>query len=204
VSAEAPSAQNVVAGKIGVTLLCCYLLAVTFRIGGCYHPEERVRDDLPTAPPQVGERFPDFTLPDVSGVRISLADLAGRPALLVFVPSLDWSPPSKARVLDLAAAVAGRRDATLAVVLAKEAATPRTLAFIREHRTPAYYLIDGDGLAERLELASTGPDDVRAALPATFVLDASGVVLLRDVRRDPRTWLDAGAVLAAAGLSAPR
>ena len=202
-SAEAPSAQKAVAGKIGVTLLCCYLLAVTVRIGGGYHPEERVRDDLPAAPPRVGERFPDFTLPDVSGTRISLADLAGRRALLVFVPSLDWSPPSKARVLDLAAAIAGRRDVTLAVVLTKETVTPRTLAFIREHRTPAYYLIDGDGLAERLELASTGPDGVRAALPATFVLDANGVVLLRDVRRDPRTWLDAGAVLAAAGLSAP-
>lgn len=198
---DASSLPTVLAGKIGVTLLCWYLLAVVVRIGGCYHAEERVRDDLTTATPRVGERFPDFTLPDVSGTRISLTDVSGRPAVLVFVPSLDWSPPSKARVLDLAAAVGARRDVTVAVVLTKETATPRTLAFIREHRTPAYYLIDADGLAERLQLASKGPDDVRAALPATFVLDASGVVLLRDVRRDPRTWLDPAAVLAVAGLS---
>jgi peroxiredoxin len=200
VTADTAPPQTVVAGKIGVTLLCSYLLAVALRIGGCYHPDDRVRDEV-TAPPRVGERFPDFTLADVSGTSISLTDLSGRPAVLVFVPSLDWSPPSKARVLDLAAATGLRRDVTVAVVLTKETATPRALAFIREHRTAAYYLIDADGVAERLQLASKGPDDVRAALPATFVLDATGVVLLRDVRRDPRTWLDPGAVLAAAGLS---
>lgn len=200
-SDDTAPAPALVAGKIGVTLLCCYLLAVTFRIGGCYHPEGHARDALPTAPPRVGERFPDFVLADVSGARVAFADLAGRPAVLAFVPSLDWSPPSKARVLDLAAAVGGRRDVTLAIVLTKEAATPRTLAFISEHHTPAYYLVDGDDLVERLQAAGKGPDGERVALPATFVVDARGTVLLRDVRRDPRTWLDAGAVLAAAGLS---
>jgi len=46
-----------------------------------------------------------------------------------------------------------------------------------------------------------GPENAPIALPATFVLDAAGRVVLRDVRRDPRVWLDPDVILAAAGLS---
>jgi peroxiredoxin len=201
VSDTAPPARTIIAGKIGTTLLCFYLLAIALRVDGCYHADARLHDELPDAGPRVGEAFPGFTLPDVSGPRITLRDLAGRPAVLAFVPSLDWSAPSKARVLDLAAAVAGRHDVTLTIVLTAGAATPRTLTFTREHRVPAYVLVDGDGLTERLGLATAGPEEASVALPATFVLDAGGSVTLRDVRRDPRTWLDPDAILAAARLS---
>jgi peroxiredoxin len=204
VSEALPAARPVVAGKIGTTLLCCYLLAVALRIRGCYGAEARVRDELPDAGPRVGETFPAFTLPDVSGTRISLQDLAGRPAALVFVPSLDWSAPTKARVLDLAEAVGGRRDVTLAVVLTAGAATPRSLRFAREHAVPAYFLVDGTGLTDHLGVTTPGPENAPVALPATFVLDASGRVVLRDVRRDPRAWLDPDVILTAAGLSPQR
>jgi peroxiredoxin len=196
------SSVRPVAGKIGVTLLCCYLVAVALRIDGCYHPDARPHDDVPTAGPQPGERFPAFDLPDLSGARITLKDLAGRPAVLAFVPSLDWSPPTKARVLDLAAAVDGRHDLTLALLLTAAAATPRSLVFVREHRLPAYVLVDGDGLTERLGLQVPGPDGTPIALPATFVLDPQGTVLLRDVRRDTRVWLAPQTILAATRLSA--
>jgi peroxiredoxin len=202
VTDAAPATRPRVAGKIGATLLCCYLFAVALRLGGCYRPDAQSRDELPDSAPRVGETFPDFTLPDVSGPRITLRDLAGRPAVLAFVPSLDWSAPSRARVLDLAQSVAGRRDVTLAVVLTAATATPRSLTFAREHPITAYFLVDGEGLTERLGLAAAGPDETRVALPCTFVLDANGTVILRDVRRDPRTWLDAEAVLAALRLSA--
>ena len=198
-SAAAPG--RAVAGKVGVTLLCCYLAAVAVRITGCYGAEGAARDELPTAGPRVGETFPAFALPDVSGAHIALHDLAGRATVVAFVPSLDWSAPTKARVLDLADAVAGRDDVRLAVILTSGAATPRSLTFVREHRPPAFFLVDGDGLTERLGLQVPGPEETPVAMPSTFVLDASGVVLLRDVRRDARTWLDPRAVLAAARLS---
>ncbi|TMA73653.1 MAG: redoxin domain-containing protein [Deltaproteobacteria bacterium] len=108
---ETTSARPIVAGKIGATLLCCYLLAVALRIGGCYRAEAGVRDDRPDTGPRVGEPFPSFTLPDLSGTRVALGDFAGRPAVLLFVPSLDWSAPTKARVLDLADAIGGGPDA---------------------------------------------------------------------------------------------
>lgn len=194
---DAPSARPFVAGKIGATLLCCYLFAVTLRIGGCYQPEARVRDELAAAGPQIGEPFPAFELRDASGASITNRDLAGRTAVLVFAPSLDWSPPTKARLLDLAHVIAGRRDVVVAIILTAAQATPRGLTFVREHDTPFYYLIDRGGWAERLGLGSDAPDGTRTVLPATFVLDAGGTVVLRDVRRDPRAWLAPEAMLAA-------
>ena len=196
-----PAPGRALAGKVGVTLLCCYLAAVAVRITGCYGPDGVARDEIPTAGPQVGEAFPAFALPDVSGAHVALHDLAGRATIVAFVPSLDWSAPTKARVLDLADAVAGRADLRLAVILTSGAATPRSLTFVREHQPPAFFLVDGDGLTERLGLQVPGPEETAVAVPSTFVLDANGTVLLRDVRRDARTWLDPRAILAAARLS---
>jgi len=186
---ERPPTRPLVAGKIGTTLLGCYLLALALRIGGCYQPELRARDDIPGAGPQVGEPFPEFELPDLSGTRIGTRILAGTAAVLVFAPSLDWSPPTKARLIDLAQAFSGRRDVALAVILTEAQATPRGLAFVRERHTPFYYLVDTDGVVERLGLHTDGPDGTAAALPATFVVDRQGVVRLRDVRRQARSWL---------------
>ena len=40
---------------------------------------------------QPGTRAPDFALPDAPDTKMSLEDLRGRPAILVFYPA-DWSP----------------------------------------------------------------------------------------------------------------
>ncbi len=196
-ASEQRAAPPFFAGKIGATLLCFYVLGVALRIDGCYGPEPAPRDELRDAGPHVGEPFPAFALADLSGARIALGDLGGAPSVIAVVPSLDWSPPSKARVVDLAQAFAGRADVRVAVLLAAAQATPRARAFVRERRTPFYYLVDDAGLIDRLGLAMKAPDESPAAHPATFVLDAGGVVRLRDVRTSPRTWL-AGATVAEA------
>lgn len=180
--------QPIVAGRIGVTLLCVYLLAVTMRISGCYAPEPALRDELPSSGPAVGQPFPDFSLRDVGGAEVSSRDLRGARALIAIVPSLDWSAPAKARVLDLAEAVTRRRDLRVAILLPSAQATPRSLAFARDRDLPLYFLIDDAGLVDRLGLAAPGPDGTAAAQTATFVLDADGTVLVRDTRKDARTW----------------
>ncbi len=187
--------RPVFAGRIGVTLLCLYLLGVTFRIGGCYGPDLAPRDERHEVGPAVGEPFPTFSLRDVSGAQIGSEQLRGTPAVIVVVPSLDWSPPTKAHLLDLVDAIGTRRDLRVAVILPAAQATPRSLAFVRDRRLPFFVLIDDAGLVERLGLAAPAPDGSAAALPATFVLDADGRVRLRDVRRNARTWLDAPLVL---------
>jgi peroxiredoxin len=178
-----------VRGRIGITLLCIYLLAVSARIGGCYAPDAARRDELTGVGPSVGDEFPPFRMRDVSGAWITRDDLRGTTVLIVTVPSLDWSPPSKARLLDLGDALAGRRDVRVAVVTTAAQATPRALRFAHDHVLPFYYLVDDGDLIQRLGLASPGPDGTPSALPATFVLDADGRVRLRDVRKSTRFWL---------------
>jgi len=131
-SATTARTQPIFAGRIGVTLLCIYLLAVTFRISSCYAPELARRDELPNAGPAVGAEFPAFTLRDASGVTIGKGDLAGHGAVVLIVPSLDWSPPTKARLLDLADALGRDHAVRVAVVMPSAQATPRALAFVRE------------------------------------------------------------------------
>ncbi len=177
------------AGRIGITLLCVYLLMVTLRIGGCYAPDAARRDDLPGAGPGVGEPFPEFRLHDVSGATITRDDLHGMPAVVLIVPSLDWSPPTKARLLDFADALGNRRDVRVAVVLSAAQATPRGLRFVRDRTLPFYFLVDDGGLIERLGLATPAPDGTPTAFPATFVLDADGRIRLRDVRKSARSWI---------------
>ena len=193
-SAPPPLASRF-AGRIGITLLCIYLLAVTLRIGGCYAPDGARRDELPGAGPPVGQAFPDFRLRDVSGATIARDDLRGAPAVVLTVPSLDWSPPTKARLIDLADALDDRRDLRVAVVMTAAQATPRALRFVRDRTLPFYFLVDDAGLVARLGLGTTAPDGTATALPATFVLDAEGRVRLRDVRKDARTWLAPEVVL---------
>jgi peroxiredoxin len=188
--------RPVFAGRIGVTLLCVYLFGVTLRIGGCYEPEPAPRDEIRDAGPAAGAEFPSFTLRDVNGVEVTRDQLlAGARGVIVVVPSLDWSPPTKAHLLDLAEALRDRGDVRAAVVLPQAQATPRSLAFVRDRRLPFVVLIDDSGLIERLGLATAAPDGTPSAHPATFVLDATGRVQLRDVRKSPRAWLDADTML---------
>lgn len=187
-AATAPPASRF-AGRIGITLLCIYLLVVTLRIGGCYAPDAARRDEVPGAGPAVGDAFPDFRLRDVSGATIARDDLRGARAIVLTVPSLDWSPPTKARLIDLADALADRRDVRVAVVMTAAQATPRALRFVRDRTLPFYFLVDDGGLVDRLGLGTPAPDGTPTALPATFVLDADGRVRLRDVRKNARTWL---------------
>jgi peroxiredoxin len=182
------AARPTVAGRIGVTLLCVYLLGVTLRIGGCYAPDAARRDELPDDGPGLGAEFPPFRLQDVSGATIGRDDLRGGPAIVAVVPSLDWSPPTKARLLDLAEALRNRRDIRVVVVLPSAQATPRSATFVRDHRLPFHFLVDDAGLVDTLGLATPAPDGTPAAFPATFVLDDAGRVRFRDVRKNARTW----------------
>jgi peroxiredoxin len=186
------------AGRIGVTLLCLYLFGVTLRIGGCNAPDAARRDELPDNGPAVGAEFPPFQLHDLSGATISRNDLGGGPALVLVVPSLDWSPPTKARLLDLAEALRGRRDVRVAVVIPNAQATPRGATFVRDHRLPFFFLVDDAGLVDALGLAASAQDGTAAAYPATFVLDQTGRIRFRDVRKNARTWPAPDLVLAAA------
>ena len=52
--------------------------------------EAQLRNDVPGAVGRVGERLPEFVLPDLAGDKVRLADFRGRRVLLTFERSVDW------------------------------------------------------------------------------------------------------------------
>jgi cytochrome oxidase Cu insertion factor (SCO1/SenC/PrrC family) len=52
--------------------------------------EAQLRADVPQAVGRVGEPMPDFTLPDLDGTPVRLADFRGHPVLVTFERSVDW------------------------------------------------------------------------------------------------------------------
>ena len=67
------------------------LVAATMLAAGCHVSESRATIDIDKLGPQVGERVPDFTLPDQHGRLVSLDSIL-RPngAILMFYRSADW------------------------------------------------------------------------------------------------------------------
>jgi len=67
------------------------LAAATMFAAGCQMSESRATIDIDELGPQVGERVPDFTLPDQHGSLVSLESIL-RPngAILMFYRSADW------------------------------------------------------------------------------------------------------------------
>lgn len=73
-------------------------------IGRRGHSAE-VRADAPQAVVQVGQSFPDFELPNIDGAPVRLSSLRGQRVLLTFERSLDWSPFTKTRLVELRGAL---------------------------------------------------------------------------------------------------
>ena len=53
-------------------------------------PDASVRNEVPGATVAMGELLPDFTLPDLDGNPVRLADLRGKRVVLTFERSVDW------------------------------------------------------------------------------------------------------------------
>jgi cytochrome oxidase Cu insertion factor (SCO1/SenC/PrrC family) len=77
-------ASLVIVGLLGLTAL---LPSTSIGRRGA---EASLRADVPHAVGRVGERMPDFTLPDLDGTPVRLADLRGHPVLVTFERSVDW------------------------------------------------------------------------------------------------------------------
>lgn len=68
-------------------------------IADLYRTAPPMQGDAVSSGLQIGDRAPQFALPDADGHLVRLSDLGGRPVVIVFYP-LDWSPGCS-RQLDL-------------------------------------------------------------------------------------------------------
>jgi cytochrome oxidase Cu insertion factor (SCO1/SenC/PrrC family) len=83
-----------VIGRILATVVIVGLLGLDFMLPQLEMLQQGrdpvARADVAAAVPAVGEPMPDFTLPDLDGVPITLSSLQGHRVLLTFERSVDW------------------------------------------------------------------------------------------------------------------
>ena len=77
-------------GSIGILALLILNLALPYTPLGRRGSEAAVRMDAEQAVGRVGQRLPDFALPDLDGNRVRLSSLRGKKVLLTFERSIDW------------------------------------------------------------------------------------------------------------------
>lgn len=114
-------------------------------------------------------RAPDFTLEDLEGKKLSLAELRGKVVLLNFWAT--WCPPCKAEMSDLDAlhrehAVA-HDFVVVGVNVEEDAATIE--AFVAKNRLSFPIVLDADGRVTA-QLFGVRP------LPTTFIIDREGFI----------------------------
>lgn len=134
-------------------------------------PRSPARSD----PVAAGEPAPDFTLPSGPGETLSLDDLRGRPAVLVFYPG-DWSPVCSDQ-LDLYQAVLPRFEDRGARLVGISVDSVWCHAAFAEDRSLGFPLLaDFEPKGAVARAYGVYREDDGVAERALFVLDAEGVV----------------------------
>lgn len=149
---------------------------------------------------KIGDRAPDFDLPDVlTGETIALTALLGNPLLLYFARGT-WCPSCRKWMKQIADRLPDleRREARVAAVVAQQ--PKRAAADLRSDPYP--FPVLGD--ASRTVVKEYGVyvranfESVNIARPATFVLDSAGIIRfmhIASVQFEFASWHDIFAAL---------
>lgn len=130
------------------------------------------RADVPLpdsgAPLNVGDLAHDFSLPDLDGRQVSLADFEGQPIVVNFWAT--WCPPCRIEMPEFQRAYEEYKDDDLIILAVNEAEQPQAVeAFFYDEMGYTYTpLLDADGEVGELYGA--------IGLPSTFFIDAAGEV----------------------------
>jgi peroxiredoxin len=148
-----------------------FLLLVIFSLSACSTSEA-------PKPAVEGQQAPDFTLADVSGIKICLSDLKGEVVLVNFWAT--WCPPCREEIPSMVALnrlMAGKPFRMLAISL-DQGGKDAVNDFFRRSGLTLPVLLDSDGKVGKL-YGITG-------VPETFVIDRKGVIIKKVI--GPLDW----------------
>ena len=122
---------------------------------------------------KVGERAPEFALPDANGKEVSLASFRGRPVVLYFYPK-DDTPGCTKEACTFRDQYQDFQDAGAEVLGVSSDSSESHRKFAERHRLPFMLLADRGGKVRK----SYGVPATLGLLPGrvTFVIDGQGVV----------------------------
>jgi peroxiredoxin len=157
--------------------LCLTLFVLGALFAGCSREKAE-------APATVGSPAPDFTLRDLAGHEVRLADLRGNVALVNFWAT--WCPPCREEIpsmLRLNRAMAGKPFRMLAISI-DEGGKQAVEAYLSKDGAALPVLLDTDSkIGKRYGI--TG-------VPETFIIDRKGVIMKKVI--GPLAWDDPAVV----------
>jgi peroxiredoxin len=174
--------------RFGARLFCVCLiasLAATSAVGQRSGPPAPAAPDVKTLGPQVGDKVPDFRLPDQHGQVRTLSSLMGPKGLiLVFNRSADWCPYCKTQLLELQGRVGEIRKAGLGLVSISYDPVP-VLADFASRRAITFPMLSdaGSAIIKKYGILNTTVPKTNPLFghpfPGTFMLNREGVVTSR-------------------------
>jgi peroxiredoxin Q/BCP len=123
---------------------------------------------------EVGQKAPDFELPDASGTRVRLSDFRGKKAVVLYFYPKDDTPGCTAEACSFRDSYEDFQEAGAEVIGVSSDSASSHEKFARRHKLPFTLLSDADGKVRK----QYGVPATLGLLPGrvTFVIDRDGAV----------------------------
>lgn len=143
-------------------------------------PEQQTVAEIPDALPglQVGERAPDFSLPDLDGNLVSLSDFGGQPVMLNFWAT--WCGPCRIEMPEMQEAYEAHRDEGFVILALNQDESAETVsAFFYDELDLTFTPLLDENSVVAFDYGAFG------VYPTSMFIDGDGIV--RAVHRGPAT-----------------
>jgi len=158
------------------------LAVVLGAVGAFYYA--RAKPAAPAADSSAERANLNFTLKDMNGNEVRLAELKGRPVLINFWAT--WCGPCKDEIPALIAVAEKYKAQNLAVIGISIDDTPEQLRqYAAEHKV-GYPLLIGSGHDDLLEAF-----DAEFGIPVSWLIRADGTIVVKQPGGQTREWFEA-------------